>query len=370
MRWIFLFVVAVHGAVHGIGFAKAFGLADLQQLTQPISRPMGLLWLLAGLSTLASLVALFVWPSGWWMIGAAAVLLSQLAIVSAWRDAKLGTLGNLVLLVGVAYGYLTQGPSSFRAELAHETAAGLARPLDAPLLMEADLARLPVPVQRYVRATGFVGQPHVRSYRLRFRGRIRSAADAAWMPFGAEQQSFVDRPTRLFLMRATMFGVPVQAFHRLVDGAATMRVTVAGLYPMVDARGPIMDRSETVTVFNDMCILAPGTLVERAIRWDAIDDVSARAHFTNGAHTVTATLHFDARGLLSDFRSNDRSRASPDGKTFTQPPFSTPVRGYQRYGAYRLARHGEARVHPPEGAFTYGEFELLEIAYNVRTPPL
>jgi len=366
MRWIFVFVVAVHGAVHGIGFAKAFGLADLQQLTQPISRLMGVLWLLAGLSTLASLLALFVWPLGWWMIGAAALLLSQLAIASAWRDAKLGTLGNIVLLIGVAYGYLTQGPSSFRAELARDTAAGLARPLDAPRLTEADLAPLPAPVQRYIRATGFVGQPRVRSYRLRFRGRIRSDAAAAWMPFVAEQQSFVDRPTRLFLMGATMSGVPVQAFHRLVDGAATMRVTVAGVYPMVDARGPIMDRSETVTLFNDMCILAPGTMVEQAIRWEAIDDRSVRAHFTNGAHTITATLLFDARGLLRDFRSDDRSRASPDGKTFTKPPFSTPVRDYQRFGPYRIARHGDARVHPPEGAFTYGEFDLLEIAYNVN----
>jgi hypothetical protein len=169
-------------------------------------------------------------------------------------------------------------------------------------------------------------------------------------------------------MRATMFGVPVQAFHRLVDGAATMRVRIAGVYTMVDARGPVMDRSETVTLFNDMCILAPGSLLSRAIAWEPIDARSARARFTNGANTISATLSFDDEGLLTDFVSDDRSRASPDGTTFTQQRFSTPVRDYRSFGAFRLAGHGEARWHPPEGDYAYGEFEMLDIAYDVHEP--
>lgn len=55
------------------------------------------------------------------------------------------------------------------------------------------------------------------------------------MPFEAEQHSLADQPTRLFLMRARMFGVPVEALHRSVGGHATMQVKVAGLVTMVDA---------------------------------------------------------------------------------------------------------------------------------------
>ena len=40
-----------------------------------------------------------------------------------------------------------------------------------------------------------------------------------------------------------------------------MRVKLLGAIDMVDARGEVMDRSETVTLFNDMCILAPATLL-------------------------------------------------------------------------------------------------------------
>jgi hypothetical protein len=58
----------------------------------------------------------------------------------------------------------------------------------------------------------------------------------------ADQQSFSDPPTRIFLLRARMFGLPVEAFHRLIGGRATMQVKIAGAIPMVDAHGAVMDR--------------------------------------------------------------------------------------------------------------------------------
>lgn len=220
--------------------------------------------------------------------------------------------------------------------------------------------------ERYLRATGLVSQPRVRNYRLRFHGRIRSAPDARWMPFEADQQSFADQPTRLFLMHARMFALPVLVFHRLIDGHATMQVKIAGAIPMVDAQGDEMDRSEAVTLFNDMCLLAPGTLLDPGIAWEPVDARTVRAQFTNGGHTISATLLFGEDGLLANFISEDRSRASPDGKVFTRLRFSTPVRDYRDFGSVRLAAHGEARFLLPEGEFTYGEFDLQEVSYNVR----
>jgi hypothetical protein len=38
MRWIFSFVITIHGLIHLTGPAKAFGYAELPQITQPISR--------------------------------------------------------------------------------------------------------------------------------------------------------------------------------------------------------------------------------------------------------------------------------------------------------------------------------------------
>ena len=366
MRWVVAALLIVHGLVHLMGFAKSFGFAELPQLTQPISRGVGLLWLVAGLLVMASAVAMVASPRSVWIIGVVALVLSQAVILSAWHDARAGTVANILLLLVVAHGWFTEGPRSFRATFDRDVAVGLARPVEAPVVTEADLKPLPEPVRRYLRTAGVVGQPRVRNYQLRFHGRIRSAPDAGWMPFEANQQSFADQPTRLFLMQARMFGLPVLVFHRLIGGRATMQVKVLGAIPIVDARGEEMDRSEAVTLFNDMCILAPGTLVEPGIVWESVDERSVRARFTNGEHTISATLLFGDDGLLSNFISEDRSRASPDGKVFTRLRFSTPVRDYRDFGPMRLAAHGEARWLLPEGEFTYGEFDLQAISYNVR----
>jgi hypothetical protein len=151
------------------------------------------------------------------------------------------------------------------------------------------------------------------------------------------------------------------------NGHATMRVKIAGAVPMVDASGDVMDRSETVTLFNDMCLLAPGTLLDRNIVWEPVDRRTVRARFTNGTQTITATLLFNDDGLLADFVSDDRSRSSPDGKVFTRLRFSTPVRDYRDFGGVRLAAHGEARWSLPEEEFTYGEFELVSVSYNMSS---
>ena len=40
---------------------------------------------------------------------------------------------------------------------------------------------------------------------------------------------------------------------------------------MVDAKGPVMDDGKTVTLFNGLCVFAPGALISHGIQWPEID---------------------------------------------------------------------------------------------------
>jgi hypothetical protein len=272
-----------------------------------------------------------------------------------------------VVLAAAGWAVLRSGWSGLRAEFERDAREARARlaPAPAPRIVgEADLAPLPEPVRRYLRAAGVVGQPYPASYTIRFRGRIRGAPEERWMPFVAEQRSFVREPTRLFFLRATARGVPIHVYHRLAGGHASMRVKPLGLFTAVDAAGPVMDRSEAVTLLNDLCFAAPAALLEPTIAWEPLDARTCRARFTNGGQVVGATLFFDEEGLLVDFVSDDRSRASADGRTFTRLRWSTPLRDYRRFGPHRLAGRGDARwLLPGGGEFTYGEFEVVDVSY-------
>jgi hypothetical protein len=368
MTLLFAVFLGLHGLIHLLGAAKAFGWAALPQLTRPISPTMGGLWLAAAVLFGAAAAALFVWPRGWWAIGAVAIVVSTIAIAPSWADAKVGAVANAIALVGVAYGFLVTGPFSMRAEYDRIIERGLARAASSPSLVvgEADLAMLPPPVRRYLRAAGVVGQPRVTNFRARMRGRIRSGPGDPWMTFAAEQHNFFDEPSRYFYMDAWRSVVPVKVFHRYEGTSATMRARVAGLVPVVDAAGAEMDQAETVTLFNDMCIFAPATLIDPAIGWEPVDAHTARATFTNAGHTIRADLVFNDAGELVDFWSDDRRRASTDGRTLDAIRWSTPVTGHRSFGAVRLASRGEGRWHEPAGEYAYIELEIHDVAYNVR----
>ena len=57
--------------------------------------------------------------------------------------------------------------------------------------------------------------------------------------------------------------------------------------------------------------------------------------------SASMTLLFGDDGLLTNFISDDRSRSSPDGKTFTRLRFSTPTRDYRDFGPRAWDRMGK-----------------------------
>ncbi len=368
VRVVIAVLLALHGLIHLMGFAKAFGFAEMPQLSVSISRPLGLAWLAAAVLALTAAVAYGAGARWFWSVAAVALLVSQFVIVTSWGDARFGTIANVLLALLALLGLLANGPGSLRARYERDVTNGLARAPRTRLITEADLAQLPPAVQRYLRRVGVVGQPRVWNYRVHFRGRIRSGPSSPWMALTAEQTSFADPAARFFFLHTNMSGVPVIVLHRYIGSAATMQVKLLGAFPVVDASGPQMDQGETVTLFNDMCLLAPATLLDPGIAWSEAGPDTVRATFTNAGHAIRAGLVFNAAGEMVDFVSDDRFAGSPDGKSFTQERWTTPVRSYRTFGAHHLFASGEARWRAAGGEYAYIELEMLDIEYNIVAP--
>ncbi len=367
MRWVFFGLLLVHGSIHFMGFAKAFGLAELPQLTQPISKGLGLVWLITGFAFVLSAVMLIATPSAWWAVGAISIVLSQVIVIYFWSDAKFGTLANILIFLGVVYGFVSLGPISFSAEYRQLVDNRLRTIAPSSILTESDLLHLPEPVKRYVKLSGAIGRPRIQNFRARWKGRIRASADEPWMQFSAEQFNFVKDSARFFKMEAFKSGLAVDVLHVYDNGTASMRVKLLSLFDLVDLHGLKLDRAETVTVLNDLSILAPGALANDAIEWEPVDSRSARAKMTVGANTISALLIFNDAGELVDFISDDRLRASSDGTTLMSQRWSTPLYEYRNFGPFRVASRGKGVWHEDGGDFTYLEMELVDLDINTLT---
>jgi hypothetical protein len=144
-----------------------------------------------------------------------------------------------------------------------------------------------------------------------------------------------------------------------------MRIKLAGLFKIIDASGPEMNQSETVTFLNDICFFAPSVLVDlKNITFNEINSKRLEANYTNGPYTISSQLVFDDNGLLINFISNDRYEIA--GKEAKLRPWSTPVEEYGEFGQFKLPGKAGTWYKRPDQEFCYGEFTTIDISYNVH----
>ncbi len=361
LRGALIVLLVVHGLVHLLGVAKAFQWAEVSALTRPIGRSAGVGWAAAAMLFLLAALAFWRHHDRWWVVGAVAAVLSQGLIWAYGRQAAAGGVANLLVIVAVVLAVLVWRFRQEYRSLAQMAMSGAAS-VPEHIITGTDLLPLPPPVQRYLRAAGVLGRPKPRSMRIRFRGEIRGF-DGPWMPFTTVQVNRFDVPERHFWMDATMKGLPTKGLHSYKDGTARMTIKPLGAFAVQDLSGPALDKAETVTWFNDLCLLAPAALIDPRITWEVLDDRSARAIFTHRDIVISADLFFDAQDRLVDFISDDRVALMPSG-TFEQLRFSTPCNTHVVMDGVRVVGHGDAVYLRPDGPFTYGRFNLLELKYD------
>ena len=360
MKLIFASFLAIHGLIHLMGFAKAFGYGNITQLTQEVPKSLGTLWLLTALFFVGCAVQVFLKKEGWALLAVGASVMSQILILTAWEDAKFGTLANIFVALAVL---MVLGARHFEQSYREDvlSAMGTSVAMDVPIT-EKDLESLPFPVQNYLRYVDVVGKPQVQNFKINFEGQMRNR-DKDWFHFASEQYNFFADPARFFFMKAKVNRIPTCGYHAYTKGTAGMRIKLLSLFPIVTVDSPKMFATETVTFLNDLCLFAPARLIDERIVWQTMDERSAKATFVTGDTRVSATLHFNEIGQLVNFVSLDRSSV-PEMKTF---PFSTPVKEYRNINGYNLPTYGETIWHYPDGEFVYGKFYLKSIAYNL--PP-
>ncbi len=231
-------------------------------------------------------------------------------------------------------------------------------------LIKEETAHLPACVQKYLEYTGAIGKSKPQNVCIGFDAEMYRKPGDKPMKSHSLQYNFYGNYSRLFLMKASKMGIPFRALHIYKNEQAIFQVKVAEMFKVVDLSGEELTTAETVTLLNDMCIFAPGCLVDKRLAWTEIDSLSAKVTLTNGKYIVSAILYFNESGELINFMSDDRSALQDDG-TVKKFRWTTPVSNYKEFDGRKIPTEGKTIWHYPEGEFTYGVFTLKSIKYNV-----
>lgn len=272
----------------------------------------------------------------------------------------------VALLVIVAVGLAAFGAMRW-AEMSHSLAARLEAgqvPAPAPRYDAAELASLPDPVQRYFRAVLTDGQPIVSGATIHMAGRFNlSATSEQWRPFTSRQQVSTHRPGFLWDARIAMLpGVAVHVVDSYIGGAGLLKASVLGLVTMADTQGGgEIARGEFMRYFAEAVWYPTALLPSQGVRWEAVDERSAKATMADGTLALTLLFRFGESGLIESFRAE--ARGGMVGKVMVQAPWEGRFSDYRSHDGMSVPFAGEVAWMRPEGRKTYFQGTVTRLAY-------
>ncbi len=229
-----------------------------------------------------------------------------------------------------------------------------------------ELEGLQAPVKRYFGIVLRDGQPMVAGARVRHTGTFNmgEGAEDSWKPFTSDQVVVAQRPGFDWDGRVAMMpGLPVRVHDAYVAGEGILHASLLGLFTVVDIRGrDEVAEGELMRFFAEAAWYPTALLPSQGVRWEAVDDRSARATLEEGDLSLTMLFTFDEEGLIDTVRAEARGRAV--GGEVVPTPWRGRFWNYEERGGMRVPLDGEVAWLPPEGEKPYWRGHITEISYE------
>ena len=357
-------IVFLHGILHFLGFLKGFGIKELKGLTIYLSRPMALLWLAASL--LMVTYGIFHLRNGRysWLVGFVAVVLSQLLIIVYWKDAKFGTIPNLLILIVciTSWGY-----QQFRQKVSAEETLLLSRCkiTENQIVREDDLRQLPEVVKEWLRRSGQVGRPYIHVGRVTQQAYMQlKPGQKTWMAADALQYTTTDIPAFIWSVDVRMNSLlQFQGRDKFEEGRGEMLIKLNSLFKVVDERGEKLDEG-TIQRFLGEMVWFPSLALSRYISWEALNERSARATISYKGCKGEGTFYYDEEGKVTKFvamryKGNDRDAKKQE--------WTMLISGYETFDGITVPASMTATWKLDEGDWTWLKLEVKDLKFNEKS---
>jgi len=228
-----------------------------------------------------------------------------------------------------------------------------------------ELEGLPAPIQRYFRAVLKDGQRLITAATVEHTGTFNvSQAGEQWKSFTSQQRVVTRRPGFLWDARLEIVpGLAVRVHDAYIDGEGMLRVAVLGLFAMADLHGPgDIAQGELMRFFAEAAWYPTALLPSQGVRWEAVDDHSAKATLADGILSVTMLFSFNDASLLESVRVE--ARGATIGKRIVMIPWEARLSSYQERNGMRIPLTGEASWLPPQGRRPYWRGTITSLAYE------
>ncbi|QCB45563.1 DUF6544 family protein [Hydrogenophaga sp. PAMC20947] len=274
--------------------------------------------------------------------------------------------GMVAVVAGLAAFGSSRWAGTTQVQMALLEAARVPAPAGMNKVYDArELDGLPTPVQRYFRAVLKDGQPFISAATFDFAGTFNmSATGEQWKNFTSTQRAVTRRPGFLWNGRVVMLpGLVAHVHDSYIAGEGRLHAAMLGLFTVAEVQGGgEIARGELMRYFAEAIWYPTALLPSQGVRWEAVDDSSAKATLEDGPITLTLLFRFDETGLITSVHAD--ARGVGVGKDMVMLPWEGRVSSYQLHGGMMVPARSEAAYLRPEGRRPYFIGNLTSMVYE------
>ncbi|MDF2606738.1 MAG: hypothetical protein K0S34_933 [Bacillales bacterium] len=362
MRVIFSLIVFLHGIIHLMGFFKAFALFELKDLTLQISKTIGILWLITALLLLMFLLLYFVKNKYKNYFAITGSILSQILIISAWHDAKFGTLLNIVIF---SHGILGLIANNFENKISMELDNILNEnnKFKRVIVTKEMIKPLPSPVQLWLTNSGVIDKEEMSVVHLKQVGKMKlKHHQKKWSDSYSEQ--YITTKSPAFFWSVNMQTIPfldIKGRDLFKYGKGSMLIKIASAIPVVNVSNEPKLNQSTMQRFLLEMLWYPTMALSKYLTWDCIDNVTAKATMLYKGVEGSATYHFDSNG---DLKKVSALRFRETTENSTPIECIGEVKSHFVIDGYKIPNKIEVSWMLDSGKFTWFKVEIVDVRVN------
>ncbi len=361
MKITFTLLLLLHGLIHTMGFITAFQLAKFDQLTHQISKPVGLLWSLTTILFLFAAIAYILGKEFWPIAALIAVVISQLLIIFFWKDAKFGTLANIIILIAsiTSYGHF-QFKNRVQAEVSEIFETQVHKEVKSGA--NKSIEDLPPIIQKWIETSGISSRPRITTVRLKQKGEMKTKLNGNWMLFTAEQYFNIPDPAFLWSTKVNVMPlIYMDGRDKLKNGKGEMLIKLLSLFPVVnEGNNEKIDSGSMQRYLAEMCWF-PSMATENYISWEVLGINVAKATLTLTGKKVSGIFTFSEEG---DFVSFETLRYFGGGPKAELETWFIEATDYKSFEGIRIPNKCKVTWKLKEGDFNWLNLEVTDLDYN------
>jgi hypothetical protein len=157
-------------------------------------------------------------------------------------------------------------------------------------------------------------------------------------------------------------GVRRTAKLSYVKGEAHGHIKLLGAFTLQDFQGPETDKSMLFRLLSELVWIPTALLPTKTLRWEHVDESTARAIVSDGPTKVHALFHVNENNEIDQITTTDKYRDHKSG--FEQAKFTMLCSNYERFEGVLIPTQVDFVWNLESGDFDYGHFTITSARYH------